>query len=262
MERLEEVGHGFETQINESFNNTFSWFAPKNKVYCGSQSLKNRLSMAIRINSLGLHQYFVTRLFKILGLNMPPPVAHFLHIKQVNREKRQNKRQLRKSKQQRKDKYYESLRKNEQLARKEAFKQDGTFKKGQNMDEGGANGYTSEELLQEAARKPKNKKSRKDLVCPHCKKTGHMTTRSKDCMFHKTGPPRKEAPAASLVEPPKDLDDAEAQITRFDCLPLTDDVPPTEDSDVFEDCVDTASYCNWSSDEEEQEEDAGVSGAV
>jgi hypothetical protein len=51
MERLEEVGHGYDTQINESYNNTASWFAPKNKVYCGSQSLKNRLSVAIGINS-------------------------------------------------------------------------------------------------------------------------------------------------------------------------------------------------------------------
>jgi hypothetical protein len=69
MERLEELGHGFDTQINESFNNTASWFAPKNKVYCGSQSLENRLSMAIGINSIGLHRYF-TRLYKVFGITM------------------------------------------------------------------------------------------------------------------------------------------------------------------------------------------------
>jgi hypothetical protein len=43
-ERLKEVAHGMDTQCNESFNNMFSWLAPKNKVYCGTQSLRNRLS--------------------------------------------------------------------------------------------------------------------------------------------------------------------------------------------------------------------------
>jgi hypothetical protein len=36
LDRLKEVAHGMDTQPNESFNNTVSWFAPKNKVYCGS----------------------------------------------------------------------------------------------------------------------------------------------------------------------------------------------------------------------------------
>lgn len=43
MERLKEVDHGMDTNVNESFNNTASWIAPKNKVYCGSGSLHTRL---------------------------------------------------------------------------------------------------------------------------------------------------------------------------------------------------------------------------
>jgi hypothetical protein len=82
MERLEEVGYGYDTQINKSFNNKASWFAPKNKVYCGSQSLKNRLSIAIGINSIGTEHYF-KRLFHALGMAMPECVNHFLAIKQV-----------------------------------------------------------------------------------------------------------------------------------------------------------------------------------
>jgi hypothetical protein len=53
VERLTEVAHGMDTQVNESFNNTFSWLAPKNKVYCGSQSLRNRLCIGMGINALG-----------------------------------------------------------------------------------------------------------------------------------------------------------------------------------------------------------------
>jgi hypothetical protein len=63
LERLNEVAHGMDTQVNESFNNTFSWLAPKNKVYAGSQSLKNRLCIGIGINALGTHEYF-KRLYK------------------------------------------------------------------------------------------------------------------------------------------------------------------------------------------------------
>jgi hypothetical protein len=58
FDRLKEVAHGMDTQVNESFNNTASWFAPKNKVYCGSSSLTNRLSIALGINTLGLTEYF------------------------------------------------------------------------------------------------------------------------------------------------------------------------------------------------------------
>jgi hypothetical protein len=46
-ERLIEIAHGMDTNINESFNNTATWFAPKNKVYCGSVSLSVRLSFAV-----------------------------------------------------------------------------------------------------------------------------------------------------------------------------------------------------------------------
>jgi hypothetical protein len=41
LDRLIECLHGMDTQANESFNNTISWVAPKNKVYCGSSSLTN-----------------------------------------------------------------------------------------------------------------------------------------------------------------------------------------------------------------------------
>jgi hypothetical protein len=40
-DRLLEVAHGLDTQVNESFNQSASWFAPKNKVFCSSLSLTN-----------------------------------------------------------------------------------------------------------------------------------------------------------------------------------------------------------------------------
>jgi hypothetical protein len=57
LDRLMEVLHGLDTQVNESFNQSAPWFAPKNKVYCASMSLTNRLSMAVGINTLGVSEY-------------------------------------------------------------------------------------------------------------------------------------------------------------------------------------------------------------
>jgi hypothetical protein len=62
VDRLHKVAHGMDTQVNESFNNTVSWFAPKNKVYCGTSSLTNRVGFAVSITSVGVLEYF-RRLF-------------------------------------------------------------------------------------------------------------------------------------------------------------------------------------------------------
>jgi hypothetical protein len=70
-----EVSHGMDTQVNESFNQSATWFAPKNKVYSSSMSLNNRLSMALGINSLGTAEYF-TRLYIALGIPMTDDVRH------------------------------------------------------------------------------------------------------------------------------------------------------------------------------------------
>jgi hypothetical protein len=104
IDRLKEIAHGMDTNVNESLNNTFSWLAPKNKVYCGSQSLHNRLSIAIGINTLGIDQYF-KRLFNRLGIIMTPNVRHYLSIKDTNRTKRINNTKVRQIKIKRKEKY-------------------------------------------------------------------------------------------------------------------------------------------------------------
>jgi hypothetical protein len=87
LDKLKEVAHGMDTQVNEGFNNTVSWFAPKNKVYCGSPSLSNRIGMALGINMLGLHKYFML-LFKTLGIVMTDNVTYFLQAKERYRTNR------------------------------------------------------------------------------------------------------------------------------------------------------------------------------
>ena len=84
LEALKEVGHGMDTQVNESLNNTISWLAPKNKTYSGSSSLENRISIAIGIHSIGTSEYFV-RLFGKLGVEITGPMQHYLSKQQQTR---------------------------------------------------------------------------------------------------------------------------------------------------------------------------------
>ena len=63
VDKLMELCHGMHTNHCESFNNTCTWYAPKNRVYCGSRSLSTPLCLAVGVNSLGIHK-FVERLFK------------------------------------------------------------------------------------------------------------------------------------------------------------------------------------------------------
>ena len=113
-----------DTQVNKSFNNTASWFAPKNKVYCGSCSLTNHLSIALGINSLGLTEYF-QRLLKRLGIFLTRNVLHCLQMKeqtwtnQLTRSKTKEKKKDR-SDQRKRRKTGVIKRKHEDLVQDEA----------------------------------------------------------------------------------------------------------------------------------------------
>ena len=87
LQAMKEVAHGHDTQVNESLNNTITWHAPKNKVYCSSVSLRNRLAMAVGISSVGTLEYF-TRLFGKLGISMEPDVLHYLQQKDGDRSRK------------------------------------------------------------------------------------------------------------------------------------------------------------------------------
>jgi hypothetical protein len=182
FDRLAEVAHGMDTQVNESFNNTVSWFAPKNKVYCGTWSLTNRVGLAPGINSVGLEAYF-TRLFTLLGIDLTPNVQHFLNVKDRNRQKRLAKIKTRDAKKERMKSKFDKLKLDEVVARKERSKRDGTYRSGQNMmDDIGDD--------DQQANRQQQKKPRKNVViCPHCGRKGHSTTRSKKCAHYQEQPP-------------------------------------------------------------------------
>jgi hypothetical protein len=220
LDRLQEVGHGMDTQANESFNNTISWFAPKNKVYCASGSLSNRISLAIGINTLGFPVYF-KRLFKLLGIQMTSNVRHFLQVKEKTRAKRLHKIKTKQHKMLRMQQKHEQLRLDEVIAKKERAKREGTYKSGMNMDAGGVDGYTEQDLLQQQARK-KRRTDNSNSICRHCGLQGHSTTRSRSCLHYKGNHPATGPATGATVEQVP----AEAQdYYKYDDFPIQEDPP-------------------------------------
>jgi hypothetical protein len=231
LDRLKEVAHGMDSQVNESLNNTVSWFAPKNKVYCGTQSLGNRIGLALGINALG-HRVYFGRLFKALGISMTNNVAHFLEIKDKARSSRLYKLKTREKKKDRNKRHHAKLAEDTATAQKERDKRDGTYRRGMNMDPGGVDGYTQEDFDQ-----PSKKKPRTVATCKHCGRKGHSTTRSKACLHHKQ--PAQQQQAAPV---PRPVEDDASDVSDWDAMPLQDEV---SDADLFEDAG------TWSEDDDQ-----------
>jgi hypothetical protein len=209
LDRLREVAHGMDSQVNESFNNTVSWFAPKNKVYCGSLSLSNRIGLALGINALGLHQYYI-RLFKALGIQMTDNVSHFLQVQEKRRSSRLTKLKTRGQKKLRCKNKFAKLKSDEQVAQHERRKREGTYKSGRNMAEGVVDGYTVEDQDERPQKKKQKRTSLKDWVCVHCGLTGHKTTKSMSCGLYtgnRTAAAGTQAGALTAGDKQSDQDD-------------------------------------------------------
>jgi hypothetical protein len=170
IERLREVAHSMDTQCNDSLNNTISWLAPKNKCYGGSQSLRNRISIAVGINALGLNRFFI-RLFHALGITMTPNVEHFLAVNDNNQSKKIYKCKTKDQKKVRNKRIFDKLRKEERAKRRDRKKKEGTYRTGMNLEPDSCDESDA------PPRKPWKKKARTEAqdtaVCKHCGLTGH-----------------------------------------------------------------------------------------
>jgi hypothetical protein len=83
--------------MNEAFNQTCTWFAPKHKVFAGTGSLHNRIAFAIGINSLEVEVFF-KRVFRSLGIPLTQNVSYYLELKERNHFKRLAKVKTRETK--------------------------------------------------------------------------------------------------------------------------------------------------------------------
>jgi hypothetical protein len=201
-----------DTQVNESFNNTAAWMAPKNKMYCGSQSLRNRLLIAIGINKLGLHAYY-KMVFTKLGIHMTKNVKHFLEIHDNKRNKRLAKLRTKAKKIERLKNRMLQLKEDTVIAQRERAKRDGTYRTGQNLDD------TAEE------EQPLNKKrkavDRRSLTCKSCGQIGHATSRARACLNYKgpAGVP-VDQDIPEKVDQQLTADDAATDLASYSVMPL------------------------------------------
>lgn len=231
MKALRECAHGYDTQVNESINNSVAWLAPKNKMYCASHSLHNRIAVAIGVTSVGLLPYHV-RLFKKLGITMTSETLHFLTVKDRKRARKQAIAKTKEAKLKRQAKKADGLKVYTATAKREKAQRAGTYESGVAMDDG-----YDPELLTDAQKK---------IECRHCARLGHKTRMNKLCPQYV--PRKRKAKAAALPEQEDDAFDAD----RMDRLAINDAVDsddeffdafqqaPEEQSDGEEDPYRTA----------------------
>ena len=160
--KLQEVGHGLDTLVNESLNNTIAWVAPKNKTYCGSVSLQTRICIAVGIHILGVEDFY-GQLFRLLGIAITPGTAFYLAQQQAIRDRKRNNWQKTETKRRRNLKFHAKLKEHTAKAASDRAKKQG-YCPGIGMDV--CQPVTSKHpaVIANATRK----------VCSSCGGTGHL----------------------------------------------------------------------------------------
>jgi len=221
IDALKEVAHSLDTCANESFNNTMAWVAPKNKVYAGSNSLCNRMSIAIGTKTLGIRDYYVG-LFGKLGIVLTDDILHYLTVKSNVRQKRISKTKTIEYKNKRKADEYRRLKEDTEDAKRARAKRDGSvYKTGIGM----TGGYELDEATdqQEAASNNKEEApsaSASTKRCSKCKQIGHLRPSNKLCRFYV---PRKKKPSKENSEPIDEEQVMAEEMDDMDILPLHDE---------------------------------------
>jgi hypothetical protein len=171
-ERLCEMAHTLDTNMNEAFNQICTWFAPKNKVFAGTGSLHNRIAFAVGINSLGVEAFF-RRLFKKLGIPLTDNVAYYLKLKEKYCVTRLEAIKTNEAKRKKNKKKLDKLSEHTKLARIERRKREGTYRRGMNLDDPDDDG---------GGKPPAAKRSkRSNVFCEYCGASDHATRRSLKC---------------------------------------------------------------------------------
>jgi len=173
---LRELAHGANTNVNESLNQTISWFAPKNRTYCGSTSLRNRVGMAVSIHLVG-YNVFYKELFETLGLTVDERMSYCLDQAQRERLQHMENHQSPAFKEKRRASYFakmkvyfskleEDKRKGQEYSPGVAFPETCN-----NKETTGSSGTMAQTTI---------------VRCKRCGGIGHKTANSKMCKFHRS----------------------------------------------------------------------------
>jgi hypothetical protein len=196
-DKLLDMAHSLDTNMNEAFNQICTWFAPKNKVYAGTGSLHNRIAFAVGINSIGIDAFF-HRLFKKLGIPVTNNVAYYLKTKEKHRALRLEKIRTPAYKLHKNKKKMALLAENTLIAKKERHQRAGTYRKGMNLDDP----IDEEVAAANAAARELKKKRKAENHCEYCGQNGHATRRSKKCSAKTESVKKYRRDGTLLADPP------------------------------------------------------------
>ena len=242
-EALKEVGHGSDTQVNESLNNTVSWNAPKNKTYSGSRSLSNRICLALGVHSVGTYEYYMG-LFEKCGIFVSADTQHYLRTQQKTRAYRIAQCKKKEVKKARNKKLHAKLKEYSAKVQSDIAKRDGTvYQPGIGMD-GGYN--------MPAAASASTTANTTSRVCSSCQGNDHLRPTNKKCRFYKARN-NKNQPAAPVDSVP--VPAPKNQLTRdADEQDLMDQVGFDDEGDEFFDCYDD--------EDDEDDEETGATSCI
>ena len=181
---LKEVAHGSDTQVNESLNNSITWFAQKNKTYAATSSLSNRVCFALGIYSVGYKEFFI-RLLERCGIEVTDDILYYLEKQQKTRVYRKEKDKRHEIKKKRNAKLHGRLK---DLSLK--LEAGAEYSPGIGMN----NGYADDE---EQEKKPAAK-LKCGSVCTTCGEDTHKRSTNRLCPAYK--PPKKRDASCSLAE--------------------------------------------------------------
>ena len=101
-------GLSWNEHAYESFNQSVTWVAPKNKVYSLSNSLQNCIALAVALNGLGTREFYTVFLGR-LGIVVTSDVENWLSQTSVARDKQIAKAKTPKAKKRRVKRCHDNL---------------------------------------------------------------------------------------------------------------------------------------------------------
>lgn len=94
-ELLKMCHHEYDSQKNESLNTNVATYAPKNKTFCTTKSLEDRICLVVIFDSIGYSKGVHRIISKMTGhkTDLPLVVAQWLTIQDQAAERTKNYRQ-------------------------------------------------------------------------------------------------------------------------------------------------------------------------
>jgi hypothetical protein len=189
-DRLAELTHGKDTNVNECLNQVIAWFAPKNKTYGGSYSLENRVSIAVGVFNKGYLAFF-SNLLERLGIQPTEGQLAYFRSQDKDRNRRRQLQTTAEHKKKRQKTVYEKLRQHTENAKKAlARAEKAEYRAG-----------VAVEPIQDTVRPCK------------CGSITHKTRRHRLC-------PMNPQRLATTIEHGEDVDQNTEEQSLFDSLPL------------------------------------------